>query len=49
MNPSYSPGFGASYGGHVFAQAVWAASLTVDGEGEGGMCVHASLLFPLGF
>ncbi|CZR57228.1 uncharacterized protein PAC_07118 [Phialocephala subalpina] len=40
VNPAYSPGFGASYGGHVFAQAVWAAAQTVGGDGERGMCVH---------
>ncbi|KAH7419202.1 thioesterase-like superfamily-domain-containing protein [Cadophora sp. MPI-SDFR-AT-0126] len=34
--PAFNPGQGSAYGGHVFAQSVWAASFTV---GE-GMVVH---------
>lgn len=34
--PAFNPGSGAAFGGHVFAQAVWAASQTVDEE----MVVH---------
>lgn len=37
--PSYGPGGGSAYGGHVFAQAVWAASQMVNL----GMVVHVSL------
>ncbi|KAE8450931.1 hypothetical protein EG329_005371 [Mollisiaceae sp. DMI_Dod_QoI] len=44
LNPSYVPGGnrGAAYGGHVFAQSVWAAAQTVGGDrgGDGGMVVH---------
>ena len=48
VSPSFSPdgGAGAAFGGHVYAQAVWAASQTV---GE-GMVVHVrSPLAPLLF
>lgn len=38
--PSTGPGSGTAYGGHVFAQAVWAASQTVNK----GMVVHVSLI-----
>jgi acyl-CoA thioesterase len=37
--PAFNPGFGSAFGGHVFAQAVWAASQTVNE----GMVVHVSL------
>lgn len=37
-NPAYNATKAAAYGGHVFAQGVWAASQTV---GE-GMVVHVS-------
>lgn len=41
VNPSFCPdgGSGAAFGGHVYAQAVWAAARTV---GE-GMVVHVSI------
>lgn len=36
-SPSYCPGgYGAAYGGHVFAQSAWAASQTVSD----GMVLH---------
>lgn len=38
LQPAYEPGNGTSYGGHVFAQAVWAASGTV----EEGLVAHVS-------
>lgn len=38
--PAFNPGQGSAYGGHVFAQSVWAASFTV---GE-GMVVHVCIL-----
>lgn len=34
--PPFHPGAGSAFGGHVFAQSVWAASHTVDE----GMVVH---------
>ncbi|KAK0125333.1 hypothetical protein ONS95_000644 [Cadophora gregata] len=34
--PAFNPGQGSAYGGHVFAQSVWAASFTVGEE----MVVH---------
>jgi hypothetical protein len=34
--PSFNPGGGSAYGGHVFAQAVWAASQDV----KEGLVVH---------
>jgi acyl-CoA thioesterase len=37
--PAFNAGGGAAYGGHVYAQAVWAAAQTV---GE-GMIVHVRL------
>jgi acyl-CoA thioesterase len=45
LNPSFCPdgGAGAAFGGHVYAQAVWAASQTV---GE-GMVVHVRFPFHL--
>jgi acyl-CoA thioesterase len=41
VNPSFCPdgGYRAAFGGHVYAQAVWAAARTV---GE-GMVVHVSI------
>lgn len=41
VRPSFCPdgGFGAAFGGHVYAQAVWAAAQTV---GE-GMVVHVRI------
>jgi len=41
VNPPFEPGFGSAYGGHVYAQAVRAASLTV----VEGMVIHVSLSF----
>ncbi len=38
LRPSFNPGSGATYGGHVFAQAVWAAAQTV----REGMICHVS-------
>jgi len=38
INAIFNPGSGQAFGGHVYAQAVWAASQTV----EPGMVVHAS-------
>lgn len=35
---SYNPGSGLGYGGHVYAQSVWAAAQTV----ENGMVIHVS-------
>jgi acyl-CoA thioesterase len=39
LNEAFHPGGEAAYGGHVYAQAVWAASMTVDEE----MVVHVSV------
>lgn len=36
--PAFDPGQGSAYGGHVFAQSVWAASFSV----AEGMVVHVS-------
>jgi acyl-CoA thioesterase len=41
VNPPFEPGFGSAYGGHVYAQSVRAASLTV----VEGMVIHVSLCF----
>jgi acyl-CoA thioesterase len=41
VNPPFEPGFGSAYGGHVYAQSVRAASLTV----VDGMVIHVSLCF----
>jgi len=43
VKPSFCPdgGFGSAFGGHVYAQAVWAAAQTV---GE-GMVVHVCIPF----
>jgi acyl-CoA thioesterase len=41
VNPPFEPGFGSAYGGHVYAQSVRAASLTV----VEGMVIHVSLRF----
>jgi len=38
---AYDPGIGSAYGGHVYAQAVWAAAQTVDE----GMVVHVCCRF----
>lgn len=38
LNPAFEPGGGSAFGGHVYAQSVWAASKTV----EEGMVVHVS-------
>lgn len=38
--PPFNPGLGSAFGGHVFAQSVWAASQTVDA----GMVVHVSFI-----
>jgi len=42
VRPAFSAGgvAGGAFGGHVYAQAVWAAAQTVGG----GMVVHVSLL-----
>ncbi len=45
LRPSFNPGSGAAYGGHVFAQAVWAGAQTV---GEGMVC-HVSAGFFFGY
>jgi len=37
--PAFNPGLGTAFGGHVFAQAVWAASHSVDE----GMIVHVGI------
>ncbi|CZT40699.1 uncharacterized protein RSE6_00344 [Rhynchosporium secalis] len=42
--PAYNPGQNAAYGGHVFAQSVWAASLSV---GEGMVVHNVHGFFPL--
>jgi acyl-CoA thioesterase len=43
VNPAFNAGGAAAYGGHAYAQAVWAAAQTV---GE-GMVVHVRCLsFP---
>jgi hypothetical protein len=39
LNGAFEPGGGSAYGGHVYAQSVWAAARTV---GE-GMFVHVSV------
>jgi hypothetical protein len=41
VNPSFCPdgGAGAAFGGHVYAQAVWAAAMTA----VEGMVVHVSV------
>ncbi|KAH7342813.1 thioesterase-like superfamily-domain-containing protein [Rhexocercosporidium sp. MPI-PUGE-AT-0058] len=44
IRPSYNPGQGSAYGGHVFAQSVWAASFTV---GEGMVVHNVHGFFPL--
>ena len=38
--PAWAPLGGLTYGGHVFAQAAWAAAQTVDE----GMVIHVSVL-----
>jgi hypothetical protein len=46
--PAWSPGNGAAFGGHVFAQAVWAACLDLRGSGggvEGDKWCHVSVVF----
>jgi len=40
--PAYNPGNGTAFGGHVYAQAAWAASLSVDE----GMLIHVSFSVP---
>jgi acyl-CoA thioesterase len=40
----FTPGLGnRAFGGHVYAQAVWAASQTVNDEGRGGFVVHVCM------
>lgn len=38
LNPAFEPGGGSAFGGHVYAQSVYAASMTVEEE----MVVHVS-------
>ncbi|KAG4441259.1 hypothetical protein IFR05_003250 [Cadophora sp. M221] len=42
--PAFNPGQGSAYGGHVFAQSVWAASFSV---GEGMVVHNVHGFFPL--
>jgi acyl-CoA thioesterase len=45
LRPAFTGGNDISYGGHVYAQAVWAASLGVPD----GMVVHVSFFLGRGF